>query len=207
MAVIILGIMLLAGCNFGSSHEKQLAATLADMNDAEKAYESAQKELTSLEKSEQQLFHEIMELTQEEKDELETKVNEIEELLEKRLTYIEEEEEAMKKAMDFANAFDDMIDKAEDADKEMLQELKAAVNDRYDLHAKFVSEYVELTALQKELYELLLEEKTDLTELTNQVEEVNTKNDTVKSAIGAFNEATASVNGLKEDVLNRLAED
>lgn len=207
VAVIVLGMLILAGCSVGSSPEKQLAATLDEMNDAEKVYENAQKELTDQEKAEQQLFHEIMELTQEEKSELETKVKEIQGMLEDRLTYIEEEEAAMKKAMESIDKFDAIIDTADESEKEMLQQLKTTVNERYELHADFVSAYTDLTGLQKRLYEMLLEEGTDLTELTRQVEEVNAQNDVVKSAVDIFNEATVSVNNLKEDVLKRLEED
>lgn len=196
--------LVLSGCNFESSIEKQLSNAMTEMNSAEKEYRNAQTELTELEKSEQKLFNETMELTKEQRDELETKVTELEGSLEQRLTHLEEEEESISRARDSADELDAIIKQADENDKKGIETLKTATTNRYELHAVFVAEYKKLIAEQKELYEMLVSEETGLTDLKNKVSEVNAQNELVQSAITAYNDATAKMNVLKDDVFTSL---
>lgn len=198
------GILLLSGCSFGSTTDEELAKVLTEMNDAEEASNEAQAELNQLEQSEQDLFNKMMDLTQEEQEELKTKVTEIEELLKERLTYINEEEASVKKAKESVKALDSIVGKVEDAEKGEVEELRDTVNDRYELHSVFVEAYKKLTDSQQLLYKMLLEEDADLAKLEEQVDEVNNHNETVKSAIQDFNEATAKLNQLKDDTFSLL---
>ena len=90
--------------------------------------------------------------------------------------------------------------------KAEITELRDAINDRYDLHSNFVEKYKKLADLQKELYEMLIDEKTEVSNLQEKVTEVNEQNDAVKQVIDSFNEATGTVNKLKDDLFNKLAE-
>ena len=54
-----------------------------------------------------------------------------------------------------------------------IEELKKAVTNRYELHSAFVVEYKKLTALQKELYGMLIAEEVELKGLKDKVGEVN----------------------------------
>ena len=134
-----------------SSIEKQLSATITEMNSAEKEYQDAQGELTELEKSEQKLFNETMELTQEQQDELKIKVTELEELLEQRLAHIEGEEKSISKARKSVDELDAIIEKADGNVEKGIEELKAAVTNRYELHSAFVVEYKKLIRLAKRI--------------------------------------------------------
>ena len=106
-----------------------------------------------------------MELTQEQKDELKIKVAELEELLGQRLTHIEGEEKSISKARKSVDELDAIIEQADGNVGKVLEELKRAVTNRYELHSAFVVEYKKLTSLQKELYGMLIAEEVELTRL------------------------------------------
>ena len=59
-----------------------------------------------------------------------------------------------------------------------------------------------LTTAQKELYDMLVNEKTGLANLETQVEEVNDQNEVVQLAITTFNESTEVVNSLQANLFN-----
>lgn len=200
----IVGTLLLSGCTFGSSTEKELSNALTDMNNAEEDYRGLQEELNSLEKSEQATFNEMMNLTQEQKDELKTKLGEVEESLEKRLEQIKDEETSMEKAKETVSSFDKVIEKAEGDTKKEVEELKKAINSRYDNHSIFIEEYKKLSEMQKNLYAKISDEEADITELQDLVGEVNKQNDVVKESIELFNESTVKVNDIKEKLFNDL---
>ena len=131
----------------------------------------------------------------------------MEESLAKRLAFLDEEENSIKKAKESEAAFNEIIKKA---DEEKIQaeitELRDSVNHRYDLHSDFVKNYKTLTDLQKELYGMLVDEETEVSKLQEKVTEVNKQNENVKEIINSFNEATGTVNKLKEALFNKLAE-
>ncbi|CAM3092079.1 YkyA family protein [Filibacter tadaridae] len=198
--------LILSGCSFGSTTEKQLSDALNNMNSAEKQYRSEQSKLVELEKSEQQLFDEVMKLTQEQKEELGKKVSELDELLLERISHLEKEEESMATARKAVEDFNPIIEKAEDAEKKRIEELKKVVSNRYELHSAFVEEYEKLTELQKELYDMLIAEGTELPDLKELVARVNTQNEKVQAAITEFNEATGTVNDKKDELFASLEE-
>lgn len=200
----IIGTLLLSGCNFGSSTEKELSNALSEMNSAEKDYRGLQEELNSLEKSEQATFNEMMNLTQEQKDELKTKLAEVEESLEKRLAQIKDEEASMEKAKETVASFDKVIEKSEGDTKKEIEELKKEINNRYDNHSIFIEEYKKLSEMQKDLYAKLSDEEADITVLQDLVGEVNKQNDVVKKSIESFNGSTVKVNDIKEKLFNDL---
>ena len=53
---------------------------------------------------------------------------------------------------------------------------------------------------------MLADEETEVSNLQEKVTEVNEQNETVKEIINSFNEATGTVNKLKEDLFNKLEE-
>lgn len=203
---ILCGTLFLSGCTFGSTTDEELSKVLTEMNEAEEVYRDAQSELHAIEQTEQSLFNDMMALTQEEEEELKEKVVEIEKLLEQRLVHIEEEEDSMKKAMKSVESLDGIVEKAEEDIKGDVEKLRDTATDRYALHSTFVEEYKKLTEAQKELYELLIIEEADLPTLEKQVGEVNNQNDKVKSLIETFNEATVSLNKIKDETFSFLKE-
>lgn len=195
---ILITSLFLTGCSFGSSFDSQLSKVLADVNSDEKAYRDAQKNLSKVEKSEQQLFFETTKLTQEDKVELESNVAELNEMLAERLELLSEEESSINEAKSTFSALDGIIEKAEADEVKNTDAFKKAMGERYENHYTVVVEYKKLTTVQKELYDMLVDEQTSLADLETKVGEVNDQNETVKLVVNTFNESTEVVNSLQD---------
>lgn len=203
MLMLVLScVIILSGCTFGSTIEEDLSKVLSEMHEAEKTYRDGQKDLTEIEQTEQNLFNKTMELSQEEHEQLKDNIADMKELLEKRTIHIEEETKSMENAKKLVSDIEKIEKEAEGDTKAEVVKLKNAINDRYQTHTIFVNQYEELTKLQGELYEMLLVEDIDLTKLEKQVEELNAQNDEVTTAIKEFNEATNSLNEIKDETFD-----
>lgn len=110
----------------------------------------------------------------------------------------------MQQARTLTDEFAAITENAEDSVKEDVESLRQAIDGRYDRHDAFLTSYNELTALQKELYEMLTAEGTDFKKLDEQVQSVNEQNEKVQSAVESFNESTREVNELRGTVESRL---
>jgi len=205
--IVLIFTLLLAGCNFSPSLESKLSDALSAMFSSEDKYREAQEALGDLERKEQILFNETMSLTQEETEELEKNVAELVSSLEERLVLIEKEESSINKAKESLTLFEDIVNDAEEGIKEDVEQLEKVIKDRYSNHAEVVTEYIGLTDVQKELYDMFLDEETDLAMLQEKVEEVNKQNQIVQDTIQIFNESTAKVNELKGVILGKLEEE
>lgn len=204
--ITVFGALLLAGCSFNATTEDKVSKVLGEMYDAEDTYRESQSELKSLEEEEQKLFTKTMELTQEEKDQLEENVAKLQEIVEERTEKIEAEKDAMEKAKEMVSDFDKIEEKLETDEQAEIKKLKEAVNERYEAHTLIVNEYEELTALQKELYNMLVDEETNITTLNEQVGKINEQNEKVVAAIEEFNEQTENVNEIRDEVYSNLKE-
>ena len=204
MAFVFSGALLLSGCSYGESVEKQLSDILSEMYTAEQDYRDAQSELSKLEKEEQELFTNAMNLTQDQTEELEVIVVELKELRNKRISHINDEEASMKKANEFSGSLDSVLETIDEENKTEVNDLKKAVSDRYAFHSTFVTDYKKLLKLQEDLYVMLIDQTIEFPEIKAKVEEVNAQNVTVKSAIGEFNKSTGMVNSLKEGLFASL---
>lgn len=206
LIITVFGALLLAGCSFNASTKDKVSKVLGEMYDAEGTYRDSQKELKVLEEEEQKLFTKTMELTQEEKDQLEENIAQLQEIVEERTEKIEQEKEAMEKAKEMVSDFDKIEEKLETAEQKEIEKLKEAVRERYETHTSIVDEYEALTAMQKELYNMLVEEETNITTLNEQVGKINEQNEKVITAIKEFNEQTENVNEIRDEVYSKLKE-
>lgn len=200
VTIVVLGAVLLTACSFNTTTEDKVSTILGDIYNAEKTYRTNQETLQGLEEAEQQLFNETMELTQEETDLLADQVKELQEMLEERLVKITEEAEAMKEAQALVPDLEKIEEQADGDDQPEIAKLKDAIQHRYQTHDIFVESYHELTTLQKQLYEMLLEEEADAATLEEQVDAVNEQNQKVMVAVEDFNQATAELNEIREEV-------
>lgn len=204
ISIVILASVLLAGCSFGETTEEKLSIILGDIYDAEKTYRDNQKTLQELEETEQQLFNDTMALTKEETDLVTDNVTELQDMLEQRLVIVLEEAESMKKARALVAELDVVAEKAEAEEQVQIAKLKEAIQHRYQTHDLFVENYNELTALQKELYEMLLEKETEATKLDEHVDAINEENQEVMLAVEEFNKATVELNQIREEVFESI---
>ena len=112
----------------------------------------------------------------------------------------------MEKAKEMVSDFDKIEEKLETAEQKEIEKLKEAVRERYETHTSIVDEYEALTAMQKELYNMLVEEETNITTLNEQVGKINEQNEKVITAIKEFNEQTENVNEIRDEVYSNLKE-
>ncbi|PSL27716.1 putative cell-wall binding lipoprotein [Planomicrobium soli] len=207
IAILFSSALLLSACS-GPTPGEQLDTVLKDTFEAEKDYRDTQGEMEKLEKNEQQLFESIMALTQEQQDEVKAQAEEAMASADDRLALLEQEKESMGTAEETFNEIDTVIEEAKENEvKADLTALKEKMQERFNAHADFAAAYENLTSLQKELYEMLLNEETDLQMLQEKTAEVNEQNTKVQEAVTVFNEQTEQFNELKDSTIDNLTEE
>ncbi|WP_033541641.1 YkyA family protein [Planococcus sp. CAU13] len=207
LAAGISSALLLSACS-GPSTEEQLDTVLKDTFEAEKDYRETQSEMENLESTEQEKFETIMALTQEEQDDVKANAEEALASVDQRLELLETEKTSMDSAEEAFQEIDTVIEEADDEEvKTDLTALKTKMHERYDAHEQFAGVYEELAAEQKELYEMLLNEETELEVLQEKTAAVNEKNKEVQNAVTAFNEQTEQFNEMKNNLIEKMNAD
>lgn len=206
--LILSSILLLAGCNFGESTEEKLSNILTEIYDQEADYRDVQKELAETESKEQANFQKMMELTKDQKEELTTMVEDTATLLETRLTLVEKEAASINATTEGIKKINTLISETKEAsEKESLKKMETSLEERITAYEEVTTNYNELADLQQNLYNMLIDESADITVIQAQVQDVNMHNEVVKKSVEKFNEATARVNEVKEEVLTSLQKD
>lgn len=206
--LILSSILLLAGCNFGESTEEKLSNILTEIYDQEADYRDVQKELAETESKEQANFQKMMELTKDQKEELTTMVEDTATLLETRLTLVEKEAASINATTEGIKKINTLISETKEAsEKESFKKMETSLEERITAYEEVTTNYNELADLQQNLYNMLIDESADITVIQAQVQDVNMHNEVVKKSVEKFNEATARVNEVKEEVLTSLQKD
>lgn len=202
-------VFLLSACSFGESTEEKLSNILTEIYNLEADYRDVQTQLAETEQKEQANFQSMMELTKDQKEELTTKVEETSLLLEERLTLVEKEATSIKGASEKLTAIDTLLSETDsESEKESIQKIEEALKNRYTAYDDLTEQYHTLASLQEKLYNMLIEEAAEVTTIQEQVAEVNKQSDIVQQSVETFNELTAELNKVKEEVFTSLqAED
>lgn len=207
LATGISSALLLSACS-GPSTEEQLDLVLKETFEAESDYRDTQSEMEELEAAEQEKFESIMALTQEQQEDVKANAEEALASVEQRLELLETEKASMDSAEEAFQEIDTVIEETEDEDlKSDLTALKTKMHERFDAHEQFVTAYEELAAEQKELYEMLSNEETELQVLQEKTVTVNDKNKEVQNAVTAFNEQTEQFNEMKNNLIEKMNAD
>lgn len=207
LATGISSALLLSACS-GPSTEEQLDSVLKDTFEAESDYRDTQSEMEELETAEQEKFESIMALTQEQQEDVRANAEEALASVDQRLELLETEKASMDSAEEAFQEIDTVIEETEDEElKTDLTALKTKMHDRFDAHEQFAATYEELAAEQKELYEMLLNEETELQVLQEKTVTVNDKNKEVQNAVTAFNEQTEQFNEMKNNLIEKMNAD
>ncbi|MFC3211154.1 YkyA family protein [Planomicrobium okeanokoites] len=207
LATGISSALLLSACS-GPSTEEQLDSVLKDTFEAESDYRDTQSEMEELETAEQEKFESIMALTQEQQEDVKANAEEAIASVEQRLELLETEKASMDSAEEAFQEIDTVIEETEDEElKNDLTALKTKMHDRFDAHEKFTAAYEELAAEQKELYEMLVNEETELQVLQEKTVTVNDKNKEVQNAVTEFNEQTEQFNEMKNSLIEKMNAD
>src|SRR5699024_11092251 len=168
--------MLLAvtGCFGKSSTEEKIFDVLEETVTLEEPFVEQQEDITSLEEREKEIFDEITSLPSDEMDEIQGLAQEAIEGIEKREGYIKTEKESMDASQE---EFDKVPSLVEDVEDEKVQEEAEKVvemmNDRYEKFEKLHTTYKETLELEKELYTLLESEDSEMSDVTDQIIELN----------------------------------
>ena len=207
LATGISSALLLSACS-GPSTEEQLDSVLKDTFEAESDYRDTQNEMEELETAEQEKFESIMALTQEQQEDVKANAEEAIASVEQRLELLETEKASMDSAEEAFQEIDTVIEETEDEElKNDLTALKTKMHDRFDDHEKFTAAYEELAAEQKELYEMLVNEETELQVIQEKTVTVNDKNKEVQNAVTEFNEQTEQFNEMKNSLIEKMNAD
>lgn len=205
-AAIFSSVLFLGACS-GSTPEEQLDNVLNDTFEAENEYREAQVEMEQLESNEQQLFESIMALTQDEQEEVRDLAQQAIDSVDERLALLETERNSMDEAQENFSEIDSVIEETDDQEiSSDLNALKEKMQERFDAHENFAVEYEEMSTRQRELYELLQDEETELQTLQAKTAEVNEQNTAVQEAVTAFNEHTEQFNEMRTQLIQKLQE-
>ncbi len=203
--LIFSSILVLAGCNFGETTEVKLSNILTEIYDLEADYRDVQKELAETESQEQANFQQMMELTKDQNEELTTMVEDTAILLETRLALVEKEAASLRATSDSIKQINAVISETKEAsEKESLKQMESALEERITAYEDVTINYNELAIMQQDLYNMLVDESADVTAIQEQVQKVNVHNELVQQSVQSFNDATARVNEVKEEVLTSL---
>ncbi|WP_082892646.1 YkyA family protein [Rossellomorea aquimaris] len=193
-------IFVLMGCIGGSSPEENIYNILEETFTKEDQYVKVQKPLQELEEKEKEIYTQIMDLSMKEFKKIESLSNDALENIEKRKEYIEKENKSMNEASEeFAN-IEEYVGKIKNEDlKKEAEVLQKTMKERYELHEKLTSSYLEALTLDKKLYELFKKEDLTIEELEKQITSINKQYEKVESLNKEYNSKTEEFNKYKQD--------
>lgn len=202
--LIIAMVAVLSACSEDQTVEQQLTDTLADVNEKEKQGISYVKKLNQQELKEQKRFTNTMELTQEQYPEVKKQVASLKKSARERTIIIEKEEKALSEAREAADKLSALIDIVDKAEKETLEKLIQALEERFEKHEQLISDYKKLIDAQTQLYTQLEDREIRSSQLQKQVKEVNILTSGLQQKIDEFNKSTNEVNRLQTRAFGSL---
>jgi rubrerythrin len=192
-------IFVLMGCVGGSSPEENMYNVLEETVSKEGQYVEVQKPLQELEEKEKEIYTKIMDLGMKEFDQIVKLSDEALDNIKKRKEYIDKERMSMSEAEEeFAKA-DEYLDKLESQDlKKEAKKLKKTMEERYQLHEKLTSSYLDALSLDKELYNMFKKKELTMEELEKQISSINDQYDKIVNYNEDYNKKTEEFNNLKQ---------
>ncbi|MGM0753629.1 MAG: YkyA family protein [Bacillota bacterium] len=193
-------IFVLMGCVGGSSPEENMYNVLEETVSKEGQYVEVQKPLQKLEEKEKEIYTKIMDLGMKEFDQIVKLSDEALENIKKRKEYIDKERASMSEAEEeFAKA-DEYVDKLENEDlKKEAEKLGKTMEERYQLHEKLTSSYLDVLSLDKELYNMFKKKELTMEELEKQISSINEQYEKIVKFNGDYNKKTEEFNKLKQE--------
>jgi rubrerythrin len=192
-------IFVLMGCVGGSSPEENMYNVLEETVSKEGQYVEVQKPLQELEEKEKEIYTKIMDLGMKEFDQIVKLSDEALDNIKKRKEYIDKERTSMSEAEEeFAKA-DEYLDKLESQDlKKEAKKLKKTMEERYQLHEKLTSSYLDALSLDKELYNMFKKKELTMEELEKQISSINDQYEKIVNYNEDYNKKTEEFNNLKQ---------
>lgn len=197
---VLSGFMLLALTACGVSPEQTVQAHLEEAVNLEETFVKQQEPIIAAEEAERERFEEMIELGLSEMDEIET-------LAEEAAAFVDEREERMDTEREsLTQAYNEVGEGAvyvQEIDDEKIQAMAAAVigvmEQRYEAHGALYEAYMDGVQLDRELYEMLMDEDLAYEDLEAHVDAINDTYETVDHHKETFNEFTSTFNEKKEE--------
>ncbi|MDF9612872.1 YkyA family protein [Bacillus cereus] len=193
----ILSVGILSGC-LGQKPEVKLFTVFETAATQEKSLADDKKKLEQLEKQGQELYSEILQEGKEQNkavikkiEQATVNIEEREKVVHNEMTLFENEQKRVQSAQSY-------IDKMKEGEmKKQAEKLKEAYEKRYQSFRKISGNYVGLLTEEKQLFEKLKGNETDLKEISEKVKAVNILNDEIQKERKTFNIHTRECNELK----------
>ncbi|QDI90653.1 hypothetical protein EPH95_05225 [Salicibibacter halophilus] len=197
---VVSGFMLLALAACGVTPEQTVQAHLEEAVNLEETFVKQQEPIIAAEEAERERFEEMIELGLSEMDEIET-------LAEEAAAFVDEREERMDTEREsLTQAYNEVGEGAvyvQEIDDEKIQAMAAAVigvmEQRYEAHGALYEAYMDGVQLDRELYEMLMDEDLAYEDLEAHVDAINDTYETVGHHKETFNEFTSTFNKKKEE--------
>ncbi|CAM3757510.1 YkyA family protein [Mesobacillus thioparans] len=196
LAIIMMaGVFSLAGCLDKQSPEEKMFEELEKVVSIEKTFEDQQDPLVELEKKEKEIYEKIISLGMKEYDEIVKLADEALANADKRAEHIDKEKESIDESQKEFKNIDPIIEEIEDSSlKKQANELKATMNERYEIHEDLYKNYKQGLQYDKELYEMLKDKELSFDKLEEQINKVNEIYETVLKDNQEFNDKTDQYN-------------
>ncbi|AXF55523.1 YkyA family protein [Salicibibacter kimchii] len=198
--VIVLGASVLWALTACSEPEQSLQMHLEEAVEVEETFVEQQAPIVAAEEAEKERFEEMIELGLSEMEEIEV-------LAEEAIAYVDEREarmDAERKSLSEANQVveEGAVHVREMDEEEVRAKAEAVIGvmgQRYEAHGDLYEAYAEGLRLDRELYEMLVDEDLAFEDLEAHVDAINDTYETVDDHKETFNEHTATFNDRKEE--------
>ncbi|MCM3123479.1 YkyA family protein [Mesobacillus sp. AQ2] len=196
LAIIMMaGVFSLAGCLDKQSPEEKMFEELEKVVSIEKTFEDQQDPLVELEKKEKEIYEKIISLGMKEYDQIVKLADEALANADKRAEHIDKEKESIDESRKEFKNIDQIIEEIEDSGlKKQANELKATMNERYEIHDDLYKNYKQGLQYDKKLYEMLKDKELSFDNLEEQINKVNEIYETVLKDNQEFNDKTDQYN-------------
>ena len=198
-------VLFLVGCSALQTDKEKIYTFLEDVVALEEDFALQQKPLAELEKKENDVYTSILQ-------EPSSNTEEIVKLSEEGIAIVEQiedvvtiEKDSLEKSEEKFEDIDKLINSVDDANvKEILEQMKETMANRYKQYRELNGEYSNLLGLEKELYELFQDPNLSLDTLEQKLTNINNTYDAVDDLNSKFNELTRQYNEQKLNLYNEL---
>ncbi|QQK76787.1 YkyA family protein [Salicibibacter cibarius] len=195
-----LGVSMLLALSACHAPEQSLQMHLEEAVELEEPFVEQQEAIVAAEEAEKERFEEMIELGLAEMDDIGTLANEA-------TAYVDEREERMNtERKSLSRAYQEVEEGAvhvreidDEEAREKAESVIGVMEQRYEAHSDLYEAYMEGLRLDRELYEMLVDEDLAFEDLEAHVDTINDTYETVDRHKETFNEQTVTFNDRKEE--------
>ncbi|MCM2674870.1 YkyA family protein [Alkalicoccobacillus plakortidis] len=195
LSVVSLGAML-AACS--TDPEQTVYDHFEAAVEEESVFAEQQSLLQEAEQQEQGWYEEVIELGMDEYDSIVSLTDQLLESVETRRELLEEEKKGIEAGYEEASKAEAEFESIDNEEtRNLANDVQEAMDNRYESYTTLNGLYAESLDLDEQLYQLLGQEDLDVSELEDQIEQVNSKYQEITDATEQFNSLTDTYNQTK----------